>query len=31
VIVHVDRGDRTRIISARDMTRRDRRQYEELT
>jgi uncharacterized DUF497 family protein len=31
VIVHVDRGDRTRIISARDMTRRERRQYEELT
>lgn len=31
VIVHVDRGERTRIISARDMTRRERRQYEELT
>ncbi|MFM8953279.1 MAG: BrnT family toxin [Planctomycetaceae bacterium] len=30
-VVHADRGDRTRIISARKMTRRERTQYEELT
>jgi uncharacterized protein len=30
VVVHADRGDRIRLISARDMTRRERRQYEEL-
>lgn len=29
-VVHTDRGDRTRIISARPMTRQERRQYEEL-
>ena len=30
-VVHVDRDDRTRIISARDLTRRERKQYEELS
>jgi uncharacterized DUF497 family protein len=30
VVVHVDRNDRTRIVSARDLTRRERKQYEEL-
>jgi uncharacterized DUF497 family protein len=30
-VVHADRGDRTRMISARKMTPRERRQYEELT
>jgi len=30
-VVHVDRDDRTRIISARDLTRRERTQYEELS
>jgi uncharacterized protein len=31
VVVHVDRNDRTRIVSARDLTRRERKQYEELS
>jgi uncharacterized protein len=29
VVSHCERGERTRIISARPMTRRERRQYEE--
>lgn len=29
-VVHVDRDDRTRIISAREMTRRERSQHEQL-
>jgi uncharacterized DUF497 family protein len=29
VVSHCERGERTRIISARRMTRRERRQYEE--
>jgi uncharacterized DUF497 family protein len=29
VVSHTDRGDRTRIISARRATRRERKQYEE--
>ncbi|MGH9671151.1 MAG: BrnT family toxin [Terriglobales bacterium] len=29
VVVHCDRGDRIRIISARRATRRERKQYEE--
>jgi uncharacterized protein len=29
VVSHTDRGDRTRIISARQATRRERKQYEE--
>src|SRR5437868_3527374 len=29
VVSHTDRNDRTRIISARQATRRERRQYEE--
>jgi hypothetical protein len=29
-VVHVDRHDRMRIISARDLTRRERKQYEEI-
>ena len=29
VVSHTDRGDRTRIISARRMTRRERKSYEE--
>jgi len=29
VVVHADRGDRTRIISARFATRRERKRYEE--
>jgi uncharacterized DUF497 family protein len=28
-VAHCERGERTRIISARPMTRRERRQYEE--
>jgi uncharacterized DUF497 family protein len=28
-VVHVDRDDRTRIVSARNLTRRERKQYEE--
>jgi uncharacterized DUF497 family protein len=30
VVVHVDRDERTRIISASGLTRRERKQYEEL-
>lgn len=30
VVVHLDRHDRTRIVSARNLTRRERKQYEEL-
>jgi uncharacterized DUF497 family protein len=30
-VVQVDRDNRTRIISARDLTRRERKQYEELS
>jgi len=30
VVVHVDREERTRIVSARNLTRRERKQYEEL-
>jgi len=29
VVVHMDRGDRVRIISAREATRRERRDYED--
>ena len=29
VVAHADRGDRTRIISARRLTRSERKQYEE--
>ena len=29
VVVHCDRGDRIRLISARETTRRERRQHEE--
>jgi len=29
VVSHTDRGDRTRIISARQLTRRERKQYEQ--
>ncbi len=29
VVSHTDRGDRTRIISAREVTRREKKQYEE--
>jgi uncharacterized DUF497 family protein len=29
-VVHADRSDRIRIISARNMTRRERKQYEEI-
>jgi hypothetical protein len=29
VVSHVDRGDHLRVISARPMTRRERKQYEE--
>ena len=29
VVAHCDRGDRVRIVSARRMTRRERRQYEQ--
>ena len=31
VVIHVERGDRTRIISARRATRRERRKYETKT
>jgi uncharacterized DUF497 family protein len=31
VVIHVERGDRTRIISARLATRRERRKYETKT
>ncbi len=29
VVVHTDRGDSTRIVSARETTRRERQQYDE--
>ena len=29
LVSHIDRGDRTRVISARQMTRKERMQYEE--
>jgi hypothetical protein len=29
IVAHTDRGDRTRIISARELTRAERKEYEE--
>lgn len=28
IVAHMDRGDRTRIISARELTRKERKEYE---